>query len=130
MEAVKKTLRVVTAGFAIGPIVLVIVVALMDLGEPENPDLADGATLAVGVIGLIGLLIAALWYSGAGDRPRQPAAVQYGFIIRVAIAELGLLLGIVGRFMTGSLLPVLLGLALFLPSLLLLYLGVNRMVET
>mgnify|MGYP000255322204 CR=1 FL=1 len=52
-----------------------------------------------------------------------------GFIIRVAIAELGLLLGIVGLFMTGSLLPALVGLGLFLPALFLLYLGMNRTVE-
>ena len=126
MEAVKNTIRMVSAGFAIGPVMLVIVVALMDLGEPESPELADGATLAVAVIGLIGLLIASLWYSRAGDRPRRPGSVQNGFIVRVAIAELGLLLGVVGLFMTGSLLPMFVGLGLFLPSLLLLYLGVNR----
>jgi len=126
MEAVKNTIRMVSAGFAIGPVMLVIVVALMDLGEPESPELADGATLAVAVIGLIGLLIASLWYSRAGDRPRRPDRVQNGFIVRVAIAELGLLLGVVGLFMTGSLLPMFVGLGLFLPSLLLLYLGVNR----
>ncbi len=119
----------VTTGFAIGPIILVVIVASIDVGEPADPDLADGATLAAGVVGLVGLLIAALWYSGAGERQRQPAAVQNGFIVRVAIAELGLLLGIVGLFMTGSLLPAIVGLALFLPSLFLLYLGMNRMAD-
>lgn len=120
-------MRLITTGLAVGPLLLVIVVVLVDIGEPESPDLAEGATLAAGVVGLIGLLIAAIWFSGAGDRPRQPAAVMNGFIIRLAIAELGLLLGILGLFMTGSVLPVVVGIGLFLPALLLLYLGMNRM---
>jgi hypothetical protein len=128
MESVKKYLGMITLGFAVGPILVVIVVALTDVGEPESPELADGATLAVGLLGVAGLLIAALWYSRAGDRMRSPKEVVNGFIFRVAIAEIGLLLGILGLFITGSLLPAIVGLALFLPALLLLHLGMRRMV--
>ncbi|MDJ0923683.1 MAG: hypothetical protein QNJ77_03895 [Acidimicrobiia bacterium] len=129
MDTVKQTLRVITAGFAVGPIILVLVVALIDLGEPENPELADGAALAVAVVGALGLLIALLWHSQAGERPRSPRRVQIGFIVRLAIAELGLLLGVLAVFTTGAILPVLIGLALFLLALLFLYLGLSRVYE-
>ena len=129
MKSVEKSLSMITAGFAVGPAFLIIGVALIDFGVPPSPELADGATLAVGLIGVAGLLIAALWYSSAGDRVRSPSGVVNGFIIRVAIAEVGLLLGIVGFYMTDSLLPAIIGLALFLPALLLLYLGMRRMVR-
>ena len=74
-------------------------------------------------------MIAALWYSHAGERPASPAQVQSGFIIRIAVAELGLLLGVMAIFLTGALLPALIGLGLFLISLLLLYLGLKQIPD-
>jgi hypothetical protein len=129
LNAVRRSLKVVAASFAFGAIALTGAFALVDLGEPEGADLANGATLAATVLGVIGLLIALQWWSGAGEQPRSPASLQMGFIIRVAIAELGLLLGIVGIYMTGSITAALAGLGLFLVALLLLVLGVDKTPE-
>ena len=129
MPAVLRTLRTIAVGFALGPIAVAVVVAVLDLGEPESPDLADGATAAVIVLGVIGLVIALLWWSRAGDAGKTPAAVQTGFIIRLAIAELGLLLGILAVFMTGALAPMFVGLGLFLASLYFMVLSLRRIED-
>ncbi len=129
IDAVRSTLRLTAASFAIGAIVVVVVFSSLDLGDAERPDLADGAALAAAILGAIGLLIALQWWSRAGEQPRTPASLQTGFIIRVAVAELGLLLGIVGLYMTGSASAALIGLGFFLISLLLLMMGANRVVD-
>ena len=129
METIKRSLRVLTAAFAVGPTILILVLALIDLGEPQSPEMADGATLAVGVFGAVGVLTALIWYSRAGEQPRSPVRVRMGFIIRLAIAELGLLLGVIAVFTTGALLPGVIGLGLFLLALLFLYLGLNQVYE-
>lgn len=129
MVAVKRMLRLVTASFAAAAVAIVIVLAGIDRSEAPSPDLADGAVLAVAVVGLIGLVVAALWYSQAGGRPLPPARVQTGFIIRIAIAEFGLLLGVLAIFLTGALVPAMIGLGLFLVALLLLYLGLNQIPD-
>lgn len=125
-DAVKKTLKVVAASFAGAAVTIVIVLASIDLGDPENPDLTEGGSLAAAIFGAIGLLIALHWWSRASDHPRSPAGMQIGFIIRTAVAELGLLVGILALVTTGSATPALIGLALFLVSLLLLVLALDR----
>jgi hypothetical protein len=130
MVAVKRTLRLITASFAAGAVVIVIVLAGVSRNEPQSPDLADGALLAVAVIGLVGLVIAAVWYARAGAHPSSPAQVQMGYIIRIAVAELGLLLGVLAIFLTGTLVPALTGLGLFLVALLMLYLGLNQIPDS
>jgi O-antigen/teichoic acid export membrane protein len=129
MTAVKRTLRILAASFAGAAVVFVAVFALAEFGEPPDPDLADGAVLAAAAIGAIGLLVSLQWWSRAGEQPRTPARVQMGFIIRVAIAELGLLIGIMAVFLTGSLTAIAVGMALFLISLLMLVAGLNRIAE-
>ena len=108
---------------------IVVVMSAIDLGEAESPDLADGAALAAAVFGVVGLLIALQWWSKFGEIQRSPASVQIGFIVRVAIAELGLLLGILALVMTGSSTPAYIGLGLFLLSLLVMTLGLRRISE-
>ena len=108
---------------------VVVVMSAIDLGEAESPDLADGAALAAAVFGVVGLLIALQWWSKSGEIQRSPASVQFGFIVRVAIAELGLLLGILALVMTGSTTPAYIGLGLFLLSLLVKTLGLRRISE-
>ena len=122
---VKRTLRLIAVSFAAGSVALVAVLALLDLGEAESPDLADGAAALAGVIGALGLVLAVIWWARMGERPRSAAALQMGFLVRAAIAEVGLLIGVVGFFMTGSLTAALIGLGLFLAALLLLALAVN-----
>lgn len=129
MDNVKRTLNLVAGSFAAGAIIVVVVMAAIDLGEPESPDLADGAALAATIFGVVGLLVALQWWSRAGETERAPAAVQIGFIVRVAIAELGLLLGIMALVMTGSMTPAYIGLALFLLSLLVMRTGLGRISE-
>ncbi len=129
MSAVLRTLRTIAVGFAFGPIAVAVVIAFLDLGEPESPDLADGATAAVIVLGAIGLVVALLWWSRAGDAGRTPAAVQIGFIIRLAIAELGFLLGILAVFMTGAVAPMFVGLGFFLASLFFMVLSLRRIED-
>jgi purine-cytosine permease-like protein len=53
-----------------------------------------------------------------------------GYIIRIAVAELGLLLGVLAIFLTGTLVPALTGLGLFLVALLMLYLGLNQIPDS
>lgn len=126
MATTKTTLRLIAAGFAIGSVVLVALLALLDLGGTDNADLADGAALAAGVFGFVGLVIALLWWSRISERPRTPAELQIGFLVRMAVAELGLLLGILAVFMTGAVGPAMIGLGLFLLALLLLVLALAR----
>ncbi len=125
----KRTLNLVSGSFAIAGITIVAVLSTVDLGEPERPDLADGAALAAFIFGSLGLLVALQWWSRFGDTPRTPASLQIGFVVRVALAELGLLLGILALIMTGSITPSLIGLGLFLVALLLLTLGLRRVSE-
>lgn len=125
----KRTLRVLAAAFAAAAAVFVAVFSLVDVGDPQSPDLADGAVLAVAAIGVVGFLVCLQWWSRAGEVPRAPARVQMGFIIRVAIAELGLLIGVMAVFLTGSLTAATIGMALFLLSLLLLVAGLNRIPD-
>ncbi|MCP4304037.1 MAG: hypothetical protein GY788_03975 [bacterium] len=129
MKSVKGTLNLVAGSFAAGAIIVVVVLTAIDLGEPESPDLADGAALTATVFGVIGLLLALQWWSQAGETERTPAAVQIGFIVRVAIAELGVLLGILALVMTGSMTPAYIGLGLFLLSLLVMRTGLGRISE-
>ena len=130
MAAVKRAMRLLAVGFAVAAILIVAVLAGVGRDDPQDPDLADGAVLAVAIAGSIGLVIAALWYARAGARPSSPAQVQMGFIVRIAIAEVGLLLGVMAIFLTGSLLPALIGLGLFLVAVLLLYLGIDQIPDT
>jgi hypothetical protein len=122
---VKRTLRLIAGSFAAGSVALVAVLSLLDLGEAESPDLADSAAVLAGVIGVVGLLLAVVWWARISERPRSPAALQMGFLVRAAIAEVGLLIGVLGFFMTGSLTAPLIGLGLFLAALLFLVLAVN-----
>jgi hypothetical protein len=129
MVSVKRSLRLLVAGFAVAAIAVVAVVAAIGSDDPQSPDLADGALLAVAVVGMSGLALAALWYSQAARSSASPARVQTGFIIRVAIAEMGLLLGVLAIFLTGAVLPAIVGLGLFLIALLLLYLSLNQLPD-
>lgn len=130
MIEVKQRLMTIAGTFAVGTLVVVGAMALIDIGEPESPDLADGAALAAAVFGTIGLLLALRWWSTVGERPSDPNRIQMGFIIRVAIAEMGLLLGVVGYVMTGSILASVVGGSLFLGALALLAMGLKRIPET
>jgi len=125
-KAVKRTLKVVAASFAGAAVTIVVVLASIDLGDPVDTDLADGGALAAAALGAIGFLVALVWWSRASEQPRNPGAMQIGFIIRTAVAELGLLVGILALVTTGSITPALIGLGLFLVSLLLLVLALDR----
>jgi hypothetical protein len=129
MPTVKRTLRLLAASFAGAAAVFVVVFALVGFDEPQSPDMADGAALAAAVFGVVGLLVALRWWSRAGEQTRTPANVQLGFIVRIAIAELGLLIGVMAVFLTGSLTAALIGLGLFLVSLLLLVAALDRVPE-
>ena len=129
MDQAKRTLELIVASFAFFAVVTVVVLSLVDLGEPTEPDLSGGALLAVIVFGTIGLLLALLWSARAGESAMTPNRLMIGFIGRIAIAELGVLLGILGLVMTGAILPAYVGLGLFLGSLLLLALGLGRVTN-
>jgi hypothetical protein len=126
MDQVTHRLERLARAFAIGAIVLVVVLAVIDIGEPEDPDLADAAALTAAIIGVVGLLAALRWWSTAGERTVSPERIQIGFIVRVAVAETGLLLGVVGFVMTGSLLAPMIGCALFLAALAFLVMSLRR----
>ena len=127
MDQVRHRLEAVARAFAAGAIVLVGVLAVIDIGEAQDPDLADAAALASAIFGVIGLLAALRWWSTAGERTVGPERIQVGFIVRVAIAETGLLLGVVGFVLTGSLLAPMIGCVLFLAALVLLVLSLRRL---
>ncbi|MDJ0664852.1 MAG: hypothetical protein QNJ75_09845 [Acidimicrobiia bacterium] len=126
MDPVKRTLNVITAGFAAAAVVAVVVLTGLDLGTPERPDLVDGAVLATSVLGGLGLLVALVWTARSGERNTDPNRLMLSYITRLAITELGVLLGIVGLFLTGSTTAPYVGLALFLVSLAVLAAGLRR----
>lgn len=129
MDTAKNKLRTVAGAFAVGAIAIVVVLWLVDLGEPESPDLADAAALTAAIFGAAGLLMALRWWSTAGERAVDPGRLQIGFIVRMAVAETGLLLGVLGFTMTGSMTAPIVGGALFLVALLLLVAGLGRVAE-
>lgn len=126
LEAVRRKLLLLAGAFAVGVVVIVSVLAAIDLGEAESPDLTEGATLAATILGVVGLLVALRWWAIAGERSSRPAQLQVGFVLRVAIAELGLLTGILGLVMTGSKTGLLIGAGLFLVALLILALALGK----
>jgi hypothetical protein len=123
MATTKRSLRVLTAAFAVGSVILVAVLALIEIPAADSPDLADGAALAIAAVGSLGVAIALFWWSRLGERAITPQKIQMGFVVRMAIAELGLLLCILAVFMTKALPPALVGLGLFLVALLVLVLA-------
>ena len=129
MESAKRTLTMIVVSFAVAAVIAVVVLTSLDFGDPAEPDLANGATLAAAIFGAIGLVLALLWTARSGDRSPAPQQLLAGFVIRVAIAEIGVLLGILGLVMTGSATAPYVGLGLFLVSLLVLYLGLRRVTE-
>jgi peptidoglycan/LPS O-acetylase OafA/YrhL len=126
MDPVKRTLNLVTGAFALTAVVAVAVLTGLDIGTPERPDLVDGAVLATAVLGGIGLLVALVWTARSGERHTDPNRLMLGYITRLAITEVGVLLGIVGLLYTGSTTAPYLGLALFLLSLAALAAGLRR----
>lgn len=120
----------IVASFAIAAVVGVAILTSLDLGDPAEPDLASGAALASAIFGAIGLVVALVWTARSGDRSPEPQRLLAGFVIRVALAELGVLIGILGLVMTGSVTAPYVGLGLFLTSLLVLYLGLQRVTES
>jgi hypothetical protein len=126
VEQAKRTLNLISGSFAGAAIVAVAALAAVDLGEPTSPDLAGGATLTATVFGALGLVGALVWSARAGERRSTPNRLMVAFVVRVAIAELGLLMGILGLVMTGAMLPSYVGLGFFLGSLALLATGLRR----
>jgi drug/metabolite transporter (DMT)-like permease len=129
MDVTKSKLRTVAGAFAIGAVAILVVLSLVDLGEPESPDLADAAALTAAIFGTVGLLMALRWWSTAGERASDPGRLQIGFIVRMAVAETGLLLGVLGFTMTGSMTAPMVGGVLFLAALLLLVAGLGRVAQ-
>ncbi len=126
MEQAKRSLHLITRSFAIAGIAMVVVLSIVDFADPAEPDLASGAVLAAASFGVGGLLVALHWWSRSGETPRPPTNLMLSFVVRVAVAELGLLIGIIGLIMTGSTTAPFVGLGLFLASLLFLDLGLRR----
>ncbi len=129
VDQARRTLNLITTSFALGGIVVAFVLVGVDLGEPSSPDLADGAALTAGVFGALGLVIALVWAARSGERRANPQRLMTAYVIRVAIAELGLLMGILGLVMTGAALPIFIGLGFFLASLVFLRVGLGRVSE-
>ena len=129
MEQAKRTLNLIIISFAIAGIVGAIVLTSVEISEPPNPDLTDGAVRAAAAFGAVGLLVALVWVARSGERNVTPNRLLMGFVVRVAIAELGLLMGLLGLFSTGSTTAVYVGLVFFLVSLALLAVGLRRISE-
>ena len=126
MEQAKRTLTLIAGSFAAAGIVIVLALSALDVSDPASSDLADGAVLAAAVFGALGLLAALIWASRSGEGRHTPNSLTIGFIVRVALAELGLLIGILGLFMTGSMTPSYVGLGFFVVALLALAAGLRR----
>ncbi len=126
MDQAKRTLNFIIGAFAIGAVALVGVLSAVEIDDPSDPDLAGGATMTAAIFGGFGLLLALIWVVRAGERHRGPNRLLTAIIVRVAVAELGLLMGILGLLMTGSMTASYIGLGLFLASLALLGAGLRR----
>lgn len=126
MDPVKRTLNLVTGAFAVAATVAVVVLTSLNVGPPERPDLVDGSVLATAVFGSVGLLVALVWTARSGERNTDPNRLMLSYITRLAITEVGVLLGLVGLFLTGSTAAPYAGLGLFLLSLVVLAAGLRR----
>jgi hypothetical protein len=126
MSEVKRRLRLITAGFAVGAVVVIVALSLVSF-EAESPELKGATAVTATVFGAIGLIVALRWWTSVDERMNEPSRLQVGFIVRVAIAEVGLLMGILGFVMSGSMLAPLIGGALFLGALAAMTLGLHRL---
>jgi len=118
--------RKIAAIFAVAAIATTVLGVVIRPSDPDSPELAGDAVLATAVIGVAGLLTALRWWSTAGEHPVGIDRLRVGFIMRIALAETGLILGLFGNVLTGSATPVLVGGGLFLVALLILGLGLKR----
>ena len=126
MDETKRNLTLIVRSFAIAGVAAVVVLSIVDFGEAANPDLSGGAALATAAFGAVGLLLALHWWSTVGESSQAGTNLMLHFVGRVAIAEMGLLMGILGLIMTGSATAAYIGLGLFLAALLFLSLGLRR----
>jgi len=126
MSEVRQRLRLVAGAFAVGTVAVVAVLQMVSF-EAESPELKDATAVTAGVFGAIGLIIALRWWTNAGERSTEPSRLQIGFIARVAIAEMGLLMGILGYVMSGSMLAPIIGGTLFLGALAAMTIGLRRL---
>lgn len=124
MSEVRQRLRLVAGAFAVGTVTVVAVLPMVSF-EAESPELKDATAVTAAVFGVIGLIVAFRWWTSVGERTNEPSRLQVGFIVRVAIAEVGLLMGILGFVMSGSMLAPLIGGALFLGALAAMTLGLG-----
>lgn len=126
MSEVKQRLRLITGVFAVGTVAVIVALSLVSF-EAESPELKDATAVTAAVFGAIGLIVALRWWTSVGERMNEPSRLQVGFIVRVAIAEVGLLMGILGFVMSGSMLAPLIGGALFLGALAAMAMGLSRL---
>jgi hypothetical protein len=116
-------------GLSFGGLIVVLAVVLVALaGDWDNPDddLARLGMIVSGAAGVLGLVVALWWRNRMTSRPLPPARLMNGFLISVAAAETGMLLGFVfaiGSMSTG---PFWVGAAIFAISLTILVTGLSQ----
>jgi hypothetical protein len=116
-----RTLRIMGLSF-FGLIAVLAVVLLVLSGEWEerDDDLARLGTIVSGVVGLLGLLVVLWWRGRATSGPVALPRLMNGFLLTVAFAEVGMLLGFVLAMGSRSMTPFWVGAGVFVLSLLVL----------
>ncbi len=116
-------------GMSFVGLLVVLAVVLMALSgdwDPADDELARLGMIASGVVGVLGLMVALWWRSRATARPVPAAKLMNGFLISVAAAETGMLLGFVFAMGSRSMAPFWIGAAIFAVSLTVLLTALNQ----
>jgi hypothetical protein len=122
-----RSLRVIGLSFV--PVIVggaIAVAALRSGWTDRDEKLATIGIWVAGVLGLIGLVVAARWRAAVTERPVAPGRLTTSYFVTLAVAESGMLAGLVFSIVARSASPFALGAAIFLLSLVLVLTALSR----
>ena len=122
-----NSLRLLGMGFFGAAAALLVVLIVLSGGwEPADDGLARTGTIVAGLVGVVGLGGAVWWRNHAVAAPMKPDRLLTSWILAVAIAEVGMILGFVFAFLSRSLTPFVVGAVVFAVSLLVLTAAISQ----
>jgi hypothetical protein len=116
-----RSLRLLAFGFiTAAAVMLVVLLVLSNQWDAPDDDAAGLGVWIAGVAGLIGLIVAVWQRNRLVAGPVEPARLLTSWIVAVACAEVGMLLGFVLAMLSRALTPFLVGAAILCVSLVVL----------
>lgn len=116
-----RILRILAIGFLVAALVLLVVLLALSGGWDDADDgFARTGIWVAGITGLVGLVVAVTWRNRVVAAPVDPNRLLTTWIMAVAFAEVGMLVGFVFAVLSRTLTPFVLGAAILGLSLVVL----------